>query len=141
MGCCLGASDELTWRKPRSVAIVIAWGFTNTAIILNAFLSGRQIMAWYDFVLVLFVSAFAGVLLADVKTIVLGIFESLFLSVLLMYIALVLPVLLGNVAGFYQANLIYWVSLGLIFKAFFPLAVFAYFLGGMLGGFAEDLLL
>lgn len=137
----MSASDELTWRKPRSVAIVIAWSLTNSAIILNAFLGGRQVMGWYDFAFVFLVSTFAGVLLADVKTIVLGIFESLFLSVLLMYIGLVLPVLLGNVAGFYQANLIYWVSLGLIFKAFFPLAVLAYLLGGMLGGFAEDLLL
>lgn len=97
-------------------------------------------LAWYDLFLLFFVGAFAGVLLADAKTLILGVFESLFLSVLLVYLGMILPVLLGNVAGFYQANIVYWDSLGFIFKAFFPIGAMVHFLGGVLGWFMEGLL-
>jgi hypothetical protein len=139
------ASDQVTWRKPRSITIVIAWGITNASIVLNAFLSGGQIggstgLEWYYLLLLFSVSVFAGALLVDVKTIVLGVFESLFISVLFVYLGMILPVLLGNVAGFGQANLVYWAAIGLIFKVFFPLGILTFVLGGMVGGFAEDLL-
>jgi len=141
----VAASDEITWRKPRSIAIVIAWGIMNASIVLNAFLSGGQIggatgLEWYYLLLLFSVSVFAGLLLADVKTIVLGVFESLFISILFVYLGIILPVLLGNVAGFGQANVVYWTAIGLIFKAFFPLGILTFVLGGMLGGFMEDLL-
>jgi hypothetical protein len=134
----LVATDEVTWRKPRSIAIVIAWGITNASIVLNAFLSGREALEWYDLLLLFFISGFAGVLLTDVKAIVLGVFEALFLSVLITYVGMILPVLLGNVSGFYQANVVYWLALGLIFRAFFPMALLTFIMGGILGGFAED---
>ena len=134
----LVATDEIVWRKPRTIAIVIAWGVTNASIILNAFLNGREMLEWYDLLLLFVISGFAGVLLAEVKAIVLGVFEALFLSVLLTYVCMILPVLLGNVSGFYQANVIYWLALGVIFKAFFPLGLIAFIMGGMLGGFVED---
>ena len=134
----LVATDEITWRKPRTVAIVIAWGITNASIVLNAFLNGREMLEWYDLLFLFVISGFAGVLLAEVKAIVLGVFEALFLSVLLTYVGMILPVLLGNVSGFYQANVVYWLSLGLIFKAFFPLALLAFVMGGLIGGFMED---
>lgn len=136
----LAASDDITWRMPRSIAIVIAWGVTNASIVLNAFLSGRQILGWYDFLFLLLISAFAGVLLADIKTIVLGIFESLFLCVLISYTCMILPALFGNVAGLGQANAIYWLAIFMIFQAFFPTALMMFVVGGMLGGFLEGLL-
>jgi hypothetical protein len=78
------------------------------------------------------------VLLAEVKAIVLGVFEALFLCVLMTYVALILPVLVGNVAGFYQANTVYWLALAVIFRAFFPVGLLAFVMGGILGGFVED---
>lgn len=107
---------------------------------MNAFLSGRQVLAWFDLLVVFFVGAYAGVLLAETKALILGIFESLFLSILLVYLGMILPVLLGDVAGFYQANIVYWDAMGFILKAFFPLGAMAHFLGGILGWFAEGLL-
>lgn len=119
---------------------MIAWGVSNAALILNAFLGGRNALAWYDLFLVFFVSAFAAFLLVDAKTLILGTFESLFLSVLLVYIGMILPVLLGDVAGFYQANIVYWEALGFIFRAFFPIGAMTHILGGLFGWFAEGLL-
>jgi len=137
----LAVTNNLTWKKPRSIAIVIAWGTINASIVLQAFLNRRLSLEWFDLLFLFFVGIFAGVLLADVKTIVLGIFEALFLSIGLTYFCMILPVLVGNVGGFFQANVIYQATLGYIFRAFFPTAVFACFLGGMLGGFVEDLIL
>lgn len=137
----MGSSDELTWKKPRSIAIVIVWSIVNASLILNAFLSGRQFLAWYDMLLVFSISAYAGVLLAETKTLILGVFESLFISVLLVYLGMILPVLLGDVAGFFQANIVYWDAMGFILKLFLfpPLGTVAHFLGGLLGWFAEGL--
>jgi hypothetical protein len=113
---------------------------TDASIVLNAFLGGRQVLEWYDLLLLFLISAFAGALLADVKAIVLGIFEALFLAILISYLLMILPVLVGNVAGFGQANVIYWMALGWIFRAFFPIGAMVCVMGGMSGGFAEDLL-
>ena len=133
------ATDEITWKEPRSVAIVIAWGIMNASIVLLAFLNGRQGLVWYDLLLLFFVSAFAGVILAEVKTVVLGIFETLFLSVVLTFFFMVLPAIVGNVAGFYHANVIYTMSVNWVFWLFFPTGMLAIFLGGLFGTFVEDL--
>jgi hypothetical protein len=130
----------MTWKEPRTIAVVIAWGVTEASIVLNAFLSGRQMLEWYDLLLLFSISVFAGVLLVDIKAIVLGIFESLFLSIILSYVCMILPVLVGDVAGFGQANVIYWVTIGFVFRAFFPIGIMMFVAGGMLGGFAEGLL-
>lgn len=132
------ASDEITWKKPRNIAIVIAWSITSASIILNVFLHGSQTMEWYVLLLLFFISVFAGMLLEDIKTIVLGIFEAFFLTTLLTYIGLILPVLLGNVADFYQANLVYWVSIEIVFRMFFPMVTLSLVIGGIVGGFAKD---
>ena len=136
----MAASDNITWRLPRSIAIVIAWSVINASIVLNAFLNGRQILAWFDFLFLFLISAFAGVLLADIKAIVLGVFESLFLCVLISYTFMILPVLFGNAVGFGQANAIYWLAIFMMFQAFFPTAMMMFVVGGMLGGFLEGLL-
>jgi hypothetical protein len=137
----LASVDEVTWRKPRSIAITIVWGVTNAFIALQAFLGGRENLAWFDLLFIFFVAVFAGALLADVKTVILGIFESIFLSVAIMYLCLILPVIVGNVAGYYQANVVYTMSVNWVFWAFFPLTVFSCFLGAIVGLFVEDLIL
>jgi hypothetical protein len=132
------ASDETTWKKPGSITIVTAWSITSASIILNVFLAGIQTTEWYVPLVLFFISIFAGMLLEDVKAIILGIFEALSLTVLLTYAGMIMPALIGKVANYYQANTVYMVSAGLIFTTFFPLGMMSLIIGGMVGGFVKD---
>jgi hypothetical protein len=136
----LAASDEITWKKPRTVIVALAWSITSASIMLNVFLSGGKSLDWPVLLLLFFVSAFAGVLLEDIKSIILSAFETLFLTMLLTYTGMIFPVLIGNVEGVYQTNLVYTVAIEIIFKMFFPLAILTIVVGGAVGGFAKDLL-
>jgi ABC-type dipeptide/oligopeptide/nickel transport system permease subunit len=78
--------------------------------------------------------------LVEIKAIVLGVFEALFLSIALTFFCMLLPVILGNVAGYYHANVIYSMSVDRVFWLFFPTATLAFVVGGIIGGFAEDLI-
>jgi hypothetical protein len=132
------ASDEITWKKPRSITIVIAWSITSASIILNAFLGGIEATEWYVLLILFFMSIFAGMLLEDIKAIILGVFEALFLTLFLTYVGIILPALLGRVSGFYQANVAYMVSADVVFRTFFPLGILSLIMGGLVGGFVKD---
>jgi len=144
------AMDEITWRKPRSIVIVIAWSITAASIMLNAFLNGITTIdpfltqgdtgQWLALLLIFLVSVFAGVLLQDMKAIILGGFETVFLTVLLTYLGIILPIIFGSGGNFYQANTIYVASLGYVFSMFFPLIPMSLIGGVIIGGFVEDLL-
>ncbi len=145
------ATDEITWRAPRSVAIVIAWSITSTSVILNAFLSGITVLdpflnvnqpgQWSALLLIFFMSILAGWLLEDMKAIILGAFEAIFLTVLLTYIGMILPVILGNGGGFYEADAIYLICMGYVFTMFFPLIPLSLIGGVIVGGVVKDWLL
>jgi hypothetical protein len=132
------ASDDITWRKPKSVAMVVVWSITNASIILNVFFSGEQVLEWYILLLLFFISIFAGMLLQDIKAIIIGAFEAIFLTALLTWTGMILPIMVGGVTGFYQAQAVYTVSFGYAFRFFFPLVPISMAIGAVVGGFAED---
>jgi predicted neutral ceramidase superfamily lipid hydrolase len=131
------ASNEIEWRKPRNVLTVAAWSVTNATIAMGVFLTGSPAPQWYFLLLLLFISIFAGMLLQDLKTIILGIFEALFLTVLLTYIFMVLPAFISGVS-YYEAQVIYTGAVGWTFTMFFPLFPIILIMGAIIGGFAED---
>lgn len=139
------ASDEITWKKPKTFLVVIAWSIISTSITLNVFLSGTHvpgfafwsISAAVPFILLFLVSLFAGMLLEDIKSIVLGIFEALALTILLTYVGIALPVLVGSAPSFYT-NIIYDNAIYDIFSMFFPLIPMSFLIGAVMGGFLED---
>ena len=118
--------------------IVIAWSITNASILLNLFYSGGQTLEWYILLLLFFVSVFAGMLLADIKAIVLGMFEAIFITLLLSYIGMILPIFVGGVSGYYEAQAVYTVSMTSIFRFFFPMVPLLSAIGALAGGFFED---
>lgn len=118
--------------------IVIAWSITNASILLNLFYSGGQTLEWYILLLLFFVSVFAGMLLADIKAIVLGMFEAIFITLLLSYIGMILPIFVGCVSGYYEAQAVYTVSMTSIFRFFFPMVPLLSAIGALAGGFFED---
>ena len=129
---------KTTWPSPRSIAIVAAWTLTNASIILNVFFSGQQGLEWYIVLLLFFISVFAGMLLQEIKAIILGVFEALFLTVLLTYAGMIIPIFVGGVSGFYQAQTVYIISFEYLFRFFFPLVPIGMATGALIGGFAED---
>jgi hypothetical protein len=132
------ASDEITWKKPRSIAIVLAWSVINVAILLNVFLLAGQTMEWYFMALLFSVSVYAGMILEDLKAIILGVFEALGLTMILAYLLMILPALVGAISGFYQQNLVLNNAVGYLFKMMFPLGVVLIVLGGLIGGILKD---
>lgn len=132
------ASDEITWKKPMSIVIVLAWSITSASIVMNVFLSGSPMLEWYILLLLFFLSVFAGMLLQDVKAIVLGAFEAVFLSMLLTYTGMILPTLSGGTPDYGQANAVYASALQYAFRMFFPAFPIILLMGAIVGGFVED---
>jgi hypothetical protein len=131
-------SDDITWKKPKSIAMVIVWSITTSTIILNVFFTGAKTLEWYVLLLLFFISVFAGTLLQDIRAIIIGAFEAIFLAAILTWIGMIVPILVGGVAGFYQAQAVYMVSFNYAFRFFFPLVPLSMIIGAILGGFAED---
>ena len=138
----LAASDEVTWKRPRSIVIVLAWSITNACIMLNVFLSGGPLgpfsLEWYVLLSLFFLSVFAGMLLQEIKAIVLGVFETIFLSVILTYLGMILPSLVGGTPYYGQASALDTTALTYTLKMFFPLFPIILVMGAIIGGFAED---
>ena len=132
------ASDEITWRRTRSILIVLAWSITSASIVMNMFLSGNLTLNLYVSLLLFFLSVFAGMLLQDVKAIVLGVFEAAFLTVLLTYIGLTLPTLAGGTPFYGQTNAVTNIALQDIFTMFFPTLPIILVMGAIIGGFVQD---
>jgi hypothetical protein len=130
-------SDEITWRKPTNVLLVIAWSITNASIALNLFVNGAQLLGWYALLLFFFISVFAGMLLEELKSIILGSFEGLFLTIFLTYLGMTLPAFFGGL-DYYQAQWILMSSLGWTFRMFFPFFPIIVVMGAIVGGFARD---
>jgi len=138
-------SDEITWKKPRTVLVVIAWSIISASLMLNLFLS-RSKMVGFTFwsistalpiTLLFFISIFAGMLLEDIKSIILGVFEALALTILLTYVGMALPALLGD-APSVLVNAVYGGAMYEIFVMFFPLIPLSFFVGAAIGGFVKD---
>jgi len=138
----LSVSDEITWKRPKSIVIVLAWSVTNACIMLNVFLSGASLgpfsLEWYILLLLFFLSVFAGMLLQEIKAIVLGVFEAIFLSVILTYLGMVLPSLVGGTPYYGEANALDTTALAYALKMFFPLFPIILVMGAIVGGFAGD---
>jgi hypothetical protein len=112
---------------------------------LNVFLSGSRMVGFAFWsistalptMLLLFISVFAGMLLEDIKSIVLGVFEAFALTILLTYLGMAFPALVGDAPSVY-VNAIYSGSVYEIFRLFFPLIPLTFFVGATIGGFVKD---
>jgi hypothetical protein len=76
-------------------------------------------------------------LLEDIKSIVLGVFEALALTILLTYVGMALPALAGDAPSIF-VNAIYAYAVYDIFRMFFPLIPLSFFVGAVIGGFVKD---
>jgi len=83
-------------------------------------------------------SIFAGFVLVDARTIVLGYIASLVLSISIIYLALISPVLLNKVGFAPLTDLVYQEAIIMLFRGIFPVAVFLCFIGVFIGGFLGE---
>ena len=125
-------------------AITLGWAIIVASIILQAMYKPRYALTIVsplsltilDYFGLLAASVLAGIILSDAQKVLLGYIASLFMSVLIMFLALISPAFLGTVkyvsAG--GLSLLYGGAIVLIFQHVFPYAMFVIFLGGVLGG-------
>lgn len=122
-------------ERIKDILIVLSWGIIYSSIILQARFSGREFLSELDLLLLFAISILAGVILKDMKAIIIGSMGALLFSVLVMFLVLTLPTLLGFVPYAYQSEFIHILAISVIFKLIFPAALFMCFLGAVLGGF------
>ena len=118
--------------EAKDVLVIISWGFLMAAIILQALYANASLAA-LDILLLFVVSVVAGMLLIDIKTILLGYTCSFSLSVLITFICLTLPMTLGTFEYAAQSEALYRAAVFMIFTSFFPAPIILCLIGGFLG--------
>lgn len=116
----------------KNVLIIVSWGFLMASIVLQALYTHMSLTA-LDILLLFVVSVLAGMILIDIKTIVLGYICSFFLSVLITFICLTLPATLGIFEYAMQSEALYRVAISVIFTGVFPAPIILCFIGGFVG--------
>ena len=118
--------------EAKDVLVVISWGFLMAAIILQALYANASLAA-LDILLLFVVSVVAGMLLIDIKTILLGYLCSFSLSVLITFICLTLPVTLRIFEYAALNEALYRAAVFMIFTSVFPAPIILCLIGGFLG--------
>jgi len=122
----------------KKTLVVLAWSISMASIILQALLYGRQPLSTFDLLFLFIVSTLAGLVLVDIKWIILGYAGSLFLSTLLMFVCLTLPVTLGKLLYAFHGEFVQLLTINMIFTALFPYSILACFFGVLFGGFLAE---
>lgn len=125
-------------ERIKDILIVLSWGVIYTSIMLHACFSGREFLSELDLLLLFVISVLAGLVLKDMKAIIFGFMGTLLFSVLLMFLVLTLPTLLGYMPYAYQSEFVHILAIRIIFRLIFPAALFICFVGAILGGFFSE---
>jgi len=126
----------------KNVAIMLGWATNIASIILQAIYKPRygilvaspMQLTSIDYLSLFGASILAGMLLLDAQKVMLGYIASLFTSLIIMFVALISPSLLGAVKYASVGDLLYGGALTLIFQSVFPAAIFVCLFGAVLGG-------
>lgn len=125
--------------SPRSSAslMVFGWALMIASIVLQR-LYIQPLLTELDYILLFFVNFFAGVLLSDAKKVLFGWIFATVISIFLMFLFLSMPAFMGWVRHPGFSQYLYVGSIIMIFRAMFPSAFVACFLGAVFGGFAGE---
>jgi len=120
----------------RVLVSVLCWGIVVASILLQNLFS-HPLVDVTSLVLLVLVSFFAGLVILDLRYVVIGWFASLILSVLVVLLVLVLPLYLGLVPHLTLGEDLYAGAIVMIFRAYFPnivvLTLLASSIGAMIG--------
>lgn len=125
--------------KLRKRIAVVGWAIIIASILLHS-LYQKQSVSFFDFALLFLASVFAGLILVDIRTILVGYLVAFVLSVALIYVCLILPVLLDVFTYPEFGEVVYREAVKLVFVAVFPISFFTCFVGGFIGGAFGEML-
>jgi hypothetical protein len=130
------------------LAITLGWAILFASIMLQyLYLPKYSLVATIllappleNVILLFSTSLLAGMLLIDPLKVVSAFIIAFATALLIMFTALLSPVLLGTATGSYAGNAISTGAIGFIFGSVFPTATFTTLLGGFAGGILGEML-
>lgn len=124
----------------RGIRISILWALLLSAILVNSLLS-KPALSMLDIILLAIVSFWAGLILIDFGSIIIGWFMAFIICIPIMFFELSLPAFLGVLSYPGLNEIIYFQAVKMIFTAVFPSPIIVGVVSSVLGGyFAERFL-
>jgi len=120
--------------KPKIIFILCGWTILTSSIILQSLYTSPT-LSWFHWLLLLLASIFSGILLTDLKTVVLGYFVVIALSLFFIIFCLsILPVITGKVLFAAALDTLLGSAIVMVIRSTFPGVWIMCLLGGILGG-------
>jgi len=121
----------------RHFAVMLCWTTMFSAIVLNA-LYRDLVLNWFDWILLLAVCLFAGAVIVDIDVVVLGFFSAFLLSLLVIFLCLSLPAMLGVLQHIAQREALYQWAVVLVARTLVPLPLMYCFAASLVGAFLRE---
>jgi len=128
---------RLVKKTLKELKIAILWAMLLSAILIHSMLN-RQGLSIIDFVFLALVGFWAGVILVDLDSIVVGCVIAFGLCVFIMFFALSLPAFLGVLSYPGLNDIVYNQAVRMIFLAVFPFPLFLGVVSSILGGYVGE---
>lgn len=127
------------WVKKilRELKISILWAVLLSAILIHSVLN-RQGLSISDFAFLALVSFWAGIIVVDLDSIVVGCLTAFGLCVLIMFLELSLPAFLGVLSHPELNVIVHYQAVKMIFLAVFPLSLLLGAVSSILGGYVGE---
>jgi hypothetical protein len=118
----------------KTALISVAWAFTVSSIILIAFYENPSV-PWAHNILILLTGILCGILIVDLKDVILGFFIVFPLSLLMTtFFLAVLPAVTGKLqSGFMAIDILASYAIGLVLKSTFPVTWILCLMSGIFG--------
>jgi len=130
---------KFTWVEGRlySFLVIFGWGVAVASVVLNR-LYQQPLLTGLDYILLFVISVFAGALLLRAKLVLLGWIIATVFSLILMFLCLTMPVLIGWVKHPQFSYLLHWGIVVMVFRALFPTFFITCLMGSIIGGFVGE---
>ena len=118
----------------REQKVSIFWAMLLSAILLHSSLASRALSV-LDLVLLALVSFWAGLILVDLETLIVGSFVALGLCTLIMFLELSIPAFLGVLSVKELDIVVYYQAIRMIFSTIFPAPIILAVVSSIIGGY------
>jgi hypothetical protein len=116
---------------------MFGWAIMLSAVVLSALYRGPT-LGWVEWALLFAVCLFAGAILVDLDVVVLSFFGAFLLSVLLDFLSLSLPALLGVLEHAAQREALFQWTAVLVVRTVVPLPLMYCFAVSLVGAFLRE---
>ncbi len=118
----------------QEIRVSVFWALLLSAVLMHSLLTSQS-LSILDLVLLTLVCFWAGLILVDIESIVVGSFFALGLCTLIMFVEFSIPAFLGVLSHAEFNEIVYYQAIRMIFTAIFPVPVILCLVAGILGGY------